>query len=218
MENWSSADFYCILWKCPSAMCDSSLFFCCCLIRWTIKESGCTGEVCALSCFCRDAPRWQHIYCFPLSDPVLYLPIPHTAQPCKFSLSSLAEPAGAGLLEQCWLWRFLEEWQSMSACRSAVHEPLSHSSEVLRNQAASWKWPEFWEEDFFSLLCVNETHPGTLAQRYHRKSMCRMSGGFIWVARVCVLCASHRMFITSFSALCRARVMEQIRLDSPHAR
>lgn len=26
-ENWSSADFFCTLWKCPCAMCDSNLFF-----------------------------------------------------------------------------------------------------------------------------------------------------------------------------------------------
>lgn len=26
-ENGSSADFFCILWKCPCAMCDSNLFF-----------------------------------------------------------------------------------------------------------------------------------------------------------------------------------------------
>lgn len=76
--------------------------------------------------------------------------MPHTAQPCKFSVAehiiSFAEPTEAQLLEQQWQWGVLVEQQNVSAWKSAcanVDEPFSHSLEVLRNPVTLWNWPEF---------------------------------------------------------------------------
>lgn len=104
---------------------------------------------------------------------------------------SLAEPAGAGLLEQQWLRGVPEERQNASASKAAraMDEPISWALEVLETKSLHGTGQNF-----------NDTHPGTLAP-WSEKSTCRRLGGFIWVQGcVCslgiTLNVHHKLFGT----------------------